>query len=313
MASPLSSTVVIACPKCGTRYQLTSEALGPRGRKVSCAHCGETWQASRSVPSATGASVPTADGQARANAGDAAADPDVLFDPAAEATLDEALAAEERAVTPADPDEAARLKTIADIKAAIAPKPKLIEVRPDAAGDKNRQKAFDRRQAALSRQSPLARARRATRLGGVSILMTLLVGAVAFRTDLVKQFPDLAGAYEALGLKVNIIGLEFRDVTTLVTLKGGQNVMQVDGRIYSVAAHDVVVPPVVVTIIGEDGTKLYEWSVLPQARDLEPGEVVDFSTQLTSPPQAAARVKLTFTDGRSRAEAPVATAAPREG
>src|SRR5687768_7361333 len=193
MASALSSTMVIVCPKCGTRYQLSPEALGPRGRKVSCAHCGETWQA-------------------RANASHAAADPDALFDAAAEAALDEALAAEERAATDAaamDPAEAERLKTIADIKAAIAPKPKIIEVRPDAAADKNRQKAFDRRQAALCRQSPFAGARRATRLAGVSILMTLVVGAVTFRTDLVTQFPDLAGAYETLGLKVNIIGLEF--------------------------------------------------------------------------------------------------------
>src|SRR5688572_27425808 len=131
MASALSSsTVVIECPKCGTRYQLTPEALGPRGRKVSCAHCGETWLASRSVPSAHSANSlgalaqaptanrPTAERQASVNAPDAAADPDALFDAAAEAALDEALAAEERAVAesaPTDATEAARLKTIADI------------------------------------------------------------------------------------------------------------------------------------------------------------------------------------------------------
>jgi predicted Zn finger-like uncharacterized protein len=296
MPSPLSATVVIECPKCGTRYQLASEALGPRGRKVSCAHCGETWQARPTAPAV-------------------AADADELFDAAAEEKLDEAFADEARAVAetaPEDPNEAARLKTIADIKAAIAPKPKIVEIKPDAVSDATRQKAFDRRQAALSRQSPLARARRITRLAAVSILMTLIVSAAAFRTDIVRQFPDLAGAYEALGMGVNIVGLEFRDVTTLLTLKGGQNVMQVDGRIYSVAARDVVVPPVVVTILGKDGTKLYEWSVLPQARDLEPGDVVDFSTQLTSPPQGAERVRLTFTDGRSRAATPIAAAAATE-
>jgi predicted Zn finger-like uncharacterized protein len=296
MASPLPSAVVIACPRCGTRYQLAGEAIGPKGRKVSCANCGEIWQA-RAAPR------PGPD------------DPDVLFDEAAERALDAGFAAEERAAAepvPSDPTEEARLRTIAEIKAVIAPKPKIVDATPDAAGDKARQMAFDKRQAALSRQSPLARARRVLRLAGVSVLVVAIVGAVAFRTEIVRQFPDLAGAYEALGLGVNIVGLEFRDVTTLVTLRGGQNVMRVDGRIYSVAVRDVVVPPIVVTLLDDAGARLYEWSVLPQARDLEPGEVVDFSTQLTSPPQGAARVRLTFTDGRARSETPVAAAKTTE-
>jgi hypothetical protein len=142
--------------------------------------------------------------------------------------------------------------------------------------------------------------------------MMAIVGAVALLTEIVRQFPDLAGAYEALGLVVNIVGLEFRDVTTLVTLRGGQNVMRVDGRIYSVAVRDVAVPPIVVTLLDAAGMKLYEWSVLAQARDLEPGEVVDFSTQLTSPPQGAARVRLSFTDSRTRSEIPVAAATTTE-
>jgi predicted Zn finger-like uncharacterized protein len=294
MVSPLPSAIVIACPSCGTRYQLAGEAIGPKGRKVSCANCGEIWQA-RAAPHRD--------------------DPDLLFDEAAERALDAGFAAAERAAAeplPTDPAEEARLRTIAEIKAAIAPKPQLTEVKPDAVGDKTRQKAFDKRQAALSRQSPLARARRAVRLAGVSALIIAIVGAAAFRTEIVRQFPDLAGAYEALGLGVNIVGLEFRDVTTLVTLRGGQTVMRVDGRIYSVAARDVVVPPIAVTLLDDAGARLYEWSVLPQARDLEPGEVVDFSTQLTSPPAGAARVRLTFTDSRIRSETPIATATTTE-
>jgi predicted Zn finger-like uncharacterized protein len=295
MTSPLLSTVVIECPKCGTRYQLTADALGPRGRKVSCAHCGETWQAKADAPKP-------------------AASDDALFDEAAEQDLDAAFAAEEQALAEAsaDPEGEARLKTIADIKAAIAQKPQAAAEpqQPDPAGDRTRQKAFDKRQAALSRQSPLARARRIARVTGVSVLLALIVGAVALRSEIVRLFPDLAGAYEALGFGVNIVGLEFRDVTTLVALRGGQNVMQIDGRIYSVAPQGVVVPPVVVTLLDATGARLYEWSVLPEARDLEPGEVVDFSAQLTSPPQGAARVRLTFTDGRPRPGAPLAPQTP---
>lgn len=300
MAAPLPSTVVIECPKCGTRYQLPAETIGPRGRKVACAHCGETWQA-KGTPLMPSTSTT-----------------DDRLDPEAEAALDAAFTAAEPPAEPPpveDPNEEGRLKTIAAIKAAIAPKPgpgeSPSEGPLDAAGEQGRRRAFAQRLAALSRRSPLGRARRLARIVAVAALIILIVGAVVFRTEIVRWAPDLAGAYEALGLGVNVVGLEFRDVTTLVTLRGGQNVMQVDGRIYSVAARNVTVPPVLVTLLDERGATLYEWSTRPMVRVLEPGEVADFSAQLTAPPPDAKLVRLTFTNGSGTVEAPVA--APQAG
>jgi predicted Zn finger-like uncharacterized protein len=293
MVSTLPSAVVIECPKCGTRYQLPPDAIGPKGRKVACAHCGEAWQAKALAPAET------------------SGDPDMMFDAAEEEALDAAFAEAEptpSASLEAGP-EGADLRSMAEIKAAIAPRPRLaVSPRTDAV-DRNRQKDFDRRQAALSKRLPLAKVRRSVRIASVIALLLILVGGVAFRVEVVKRFPDLAGIYEAVGLAVNIVGLEFRDVTTLVALRKGSHVMQVDARIYSVAPRSIAVPPVVVTLLDEGGASVYEWSVRPEARDLEPGEVVDFSTQLTSPPAAARRVRLTFTDGKARAEGPVARTA----
>jgi predicted Zn finger-like uncharacterized protein len=286
MVAPATSSVVIECPKCGTRYQLPEEAFGTKGRRVSCAHCGETWLAKpERVP------LP---------------DPDVLFDAVAEQKLDDVFEAEEKAGAVAtvtdDPEEEERLRTLAEIKAAIAPKsPRLPESIPDPAGDRKRQKAFDKRQAALFRQLPLAKVRRIARIASVSVLAVVIVCAIAFRTEIVRQFPDLAGVYEALGLGVNVVGLEFRDVNTMVTVRGGATVMQVDGRIFSVAPRAMVVPPVIVALLDSEGKAVYEWSVVPVVGDLEPGEVVDFSTQLSSPPEGATRVRLRFSDGRARA------------
>jgi predicted Zn finger-like uncharacterized protein len=297
MASALSSTVVIECPHCGTRYQLPPEAIGPKGREVACAHCGQTWHADA-------VKVPAAE-----------RDADAMFDAVAERELDDAFTAAETAAKPvaaapfSDENDADRMRTIAEIKAAIAPRSKPVDTKVDAAGEKKRQKAFNKRQALVSRQLPLAKVRRVARIGGVSALMALIIGGIAFRTDIVRQFPDLAGTYEALGLGVNVIGLEFRDVTTLVTLRGGARLMQVDGRIFSVAARSVVVPPVVVTLLDDAGAALYEWSVVPEVRDLEPGEVIDFSTQLSAPPASATRARLTFSDGRVTTDSPVVTAA----
>lgn len=310
MAAPQSSMIVIACPNCGTRYRLPPEAIGPKGRQVACAHCGDTWQAraERERPD----------------------DPDLLFDDEAEAALDEAFAAAERAVavatTPAEdgPIVAVNDETDADtggeagpgdpsiagIKAAMAPRARPAPESRSGPVDKKSEKAFARRQRAILKNLPFARTRRGIRLAAVSSLLVLIAGAVVLRTEIVRQFPDLAGAYEAVGLEVNVAGLEFRDVTTLMTLRNGNSVMQVDARIYNVAGRRVRVPPVVITLVDDSGTPLYEWRVATEVRELAAGEVTEFTTQLTSPPQGAARARLAFTDGKARASgAALSTAA----
>ncbi len=289
MASTVSTLVVIACPQCGTRYQVAPETLGRRGRKVTCAHCGGTWRATAGEPNPSGDQLFGAEEEAELDAAFAAAEKAASARPATEARDDRE----------ANPAEGAPLPSITEIKAAMVPRR-----RPAAPSNKNerqRQKDFVKRQAAQGRNSPLARFRRGLRLFGVATLIGLIACGVTFRTEIVRQFPDLAGAYEALGLGVNVVGLEFRDVTTLLALKGGANVLRVDARIYSVAARRVPVPPVVVTLLDSQGSRLYEWSVAPAVPELRPGEIADFTTQLSSPPSGAARVRLTFSDGRTPA------------
>ena len=36
--------MIITCPHCQTKYQVTYEAIGSAGRKVQCAHCQQAWQ-----------------------------------------------------------------------------------------------------------------------------------------------------------------------------------------------------------------------------------------------------------------------------
>lgn len=303
MRAPLPAMTVIVCPHCGTRYQVPVDALGPRGREVSCANCSKSWQA------APGSVAPQADPET---------DADQLFDEVAERDLDAAFAAEEQAaaaeavqepepeIEAVPPDE--RMRSIEEIKAAVAPGAKAPEPKVDAKLQKKRIKAFAQRQNSLTARLPLARIRRAARLATLGLFVVLIGVGITFRTAIVRSLPDLAGAYAALGMPVNIVGLEFRDVRTLLTLQSGANVMKVDARIYSIAPQTVVVPPVVVALLDERGVPLYEWSVTPEMRDLEPGEVVDFTTQLSSPPAGASRVRLTFSGGRAQSETPIATA-----
>ena len=294
MDASLATSVQLACPACGTRYQLPAEAIGPRGRRVTCANCGRTWRA---------------DGIDQGSRHDH----DTMFDAAAERELDAAFAEAERLVAqaaPRDPHDDDRKRTIAEIKAVIErgdpPDAGRADVGARAVGA-DQQQAFLRRHAALGRQLPFARLRRIARIVSVSLLAALLVSAFAFRIVIVREFPALAGVYAALGIGINVVGIEFRDVRTIQTIRNDAPALQVDARLYGVAPRRVWVPPIVVTLLDGTGRSVYEWSVVPAERELEPGEIMDVSTQLASPPATARRVRLTFATGQAQAEEPAST------
>ena len=60
MSSADLATVMIACPHCGTRYQVPFQTIGSDGREVQCAQCGKSWHATAQMASAP-ALVPAAD------------------------------------------------------------------------------------------------------------------------------------------------------------------------------------------------------------------------------------------------------------
>lgn len=312
MASPQSKTVVIICPHCTTRYQVPGETIGAKGRQVQCAHCGKAWQALAEkvveIPAAPPAPEPVV---TRAKPAPAAqTEDDRMFDADAEAELDAAFEAEQRqsaeAAAAGDGDAmmAQAERALADAKAALAPAaPAATPAPPQTPADKKREKAFSRRQEALTRQLPMARVRRTLRVVGVGTLALMLVGGVVLRTDLVRLFPDLAGVYESVGLGVNVVGLDFRDVKTLLARRSGSETLQVDARIYSVAPGKVSVPQVLVTLLNEIDEPLYQWTVAPLASSMQPGEIMEFTSQLTMPPAGASKVRLSFTHGGVRAEA----------
>jgi predicted Zn finger-like uncharacterized protein len=300
MRSPLPATVVIECPHCGTRYQVSADTIGPRGRQVQCAHCARAWKAEAAAGDA--GNPPTEDAADR------------MFDEAEERELDAAFAAAEAEMPQTEPDAAA---TNADdpaiFEALEEPAPAAADLSvtpatpaPDAVAGRKRARDFHDRKNTMARRLPLAQFRRLVRLVALTLLAALVVGFVSFRTEIVRALPDLAGTYEALGLGVNVVGLEFSDFNTLLTQRNGSPVLRVDARIDNVVGRNVAVPPVVVSLLDETGTSLYEWSVQPDARDLEPNEAVDFSTQLNAPPADAVEVRLSFASGRSQPQPPIA-------
>lgn len=284
MVQPDPKGIVIVCPHCGTRYEVSAETIGS-GRLVQCASCLKSWTAT--VPGSMSYTPPPLEN-------------DQLFDDMAEAELDANFEAEERRAT-----QIAVVPAHVPLPAPVqAPRPAA-----EAAAAQRQQKAYTERRKSMRRALPIDRFRRAARLIGILALVGIIGGGIALRTEIVRQVPDLAGFYQVLGLGVNVIGLEFRNVRTLRTLRDGDEVLTVDARIVGVSSRRMLVPPVVVTLVDANEHPVYEWSVTPDARDLEAGEAVSFSTSLTDPPEGAETVRLTFTNGRARTDTPIARSA----
>lgn len=274
--------MIITCPHCRTKYQVTYEAIGSAGRKVQCAHCHQAWDQQPLPPRKMGSSP--------------AEDPteaDRLFDSMSEDALDEALATEAAAVLMEQP-------AIPRMPISVAPQP-AEAARPRSASDaaemRKRQAAFSRRQHAIVARLPLARLRRAARVAGVLTLAGILGFGYFGRVAIVDRYPDLAGVYSALGLGVNVVGLDFSNLQTLRSLSGGNDVLLVSAQIVGQSSEPVSVPPVVVSLLDANGRAVYEWSVMPRVRDLMQGERASFDTRLTLPPTEATRVRLSFAGG----------------
>lgn len=307
MRSTKPITVIIACPHCGTRYQVPPETLGNAGRKVACAHCGQSWMAE------PGAAMPVPEPDDR------------LFNEADEKALDKSFADEEAALR--DVPSSVRqllpkgevpppevMRSISEIKAALESKTgkTLSTVAPPdesapSPAQKKAQGKLRQRQQAIVAALPVARLGRVLRIAGIGLLVAVIGGGVVFRTEVVRLVPDLAGLYSGIGLKVNVIGLDFTEVTTLLSRRGDSDVMTVNATIHGVEPRRVVVPPVVVTLLDDNGSPVYAWSVAPRQGDLEPGETFGFSAELASPPANARQVRLSFADS-TRALAPIVSA-----
>ena len=264
--------MIIACPHCQTKYQVTYEAIGSAGRKVQCAHCQQAWQ------------------QAPVAQDDALAENQAMFEAIVEDGLDEALKAEEQAVAA----ELARYIADQENRQKSASAAKI-----DPAVVRSRQRAFSRRQDAIAASQPLARLRRAVRVG-LALLLCAIAGLAYFgRVQIVEQYPEMAGVYAAVGLGVNIAGLDFTDVTTQRTLRNGKDPLMVSAQIVGLNAAPSPVPPIVVTLLDGAAESIYAWSIAPAIADLMAGERATFDTQLAMPPGDARRVRLTFDEADS--------------
>jgi predicted Zn finger-like uncharacterized protein len=310
----------ITCPDCNTSYGIKPEALGPEGRSVKCAKCGNRWFVSPKDEDKDTAAFeadaaeddspgkPTADNKtdtvkdeedwaADADAGEgdqddfaAEDDPEPVADvkpPIKDTSPSKAEASSQKSAAEAVPDVDPKS---ADIE-TLAKRPKII-VNPD--------KFRTNRIGAII--DWLLR-RNYRRIGGVLLLggaLAMTVMLVLMRDTLVKQSPDLASLYSMVGLDVNLRGLEFRNLRTFMEVEDGRRVLVVEGSIRNLQKERNSVPAVRLSIRSADFQEVYAWTVEPRTKNLNALDETRFRTILADPPDGASDIQVRFVDRDQR-------------
>jgi predicted Zn finger-like uncharacterized protein len=236
--------MILTCPTCASRYRVDETKLGPQGRTVRCAGCGQSWRA------------------------EAMAEPlqltPALLTPEVEVPAPEA----EPAVGSGEPD------------LAQTPAEELPKV--------FRQKAEAKRRTREAMTAGLV-------WGAMAAGLALLVlTAVVFRVQVVQLWPRTAGAYAAVRLPVNPLGVAPDNVQAAPGLEDGRAALIVTGAERNIESRPR--PPALlrISLYDKAGVRL-----LSKVFDLPPaplagGESRPFRVSFLDPPLAAVQVGVDF-------------------
>ena len=130
----------------------------------------------------------------------------------------------------------------------------------------------------------------------VAGIVLLLAAGLAARETIVRQLPWMARPYAALGLPVNIQGLEFRDVRSRIMAEAYQKVLTIDGQISNLRAETQSLPDLQLSLRDAAGREVYAWSAAPPKATLMRGETIQFRARLAAPPDAAQAVRVQFSE-----------------
>ena len=132
-------------------------------------------------------------------------------------------------------------------------------------------------------------------VGLIAVVLLIGISAVRYRQDIAVIWPQSAGVYSSLGLKVNASGIDFREVSYKRESEDGQVVLAVSGRIVNGGPRELPVPQTVRVTLSDAGNhELYHWTFKPNATVLGPRQSIPFSTRLSSPPAAARHLEVRF-------------------
>ena len=302
--------MLIVCPNCATSYQVEASSLGATGRSVRCVRCRSVWFASNAEAMAAIALSHRQDMTAFSNAGAIEEPPveqtsvvpaEVPAEPPAEQPPAEVLDRDDRgpaAIRDLQDDDPRPAPMMVDDAPPLAPgDPDRAPQAAPAAIPEDIESVAARR---IKRPPPRRRARWPVPGWSTAILflITINIGLIAWRADVVRVLPQTAAVYAAIGLEVNLRGLVFTEVVTRKETQDGTPMLVVEGVVKSASKHPIDVPRLRFAVRDAKGHEIYSWTALPARNTIAPGATMPFRSRLASPPPEAHAVLVRFFNRR---------------
>ena len=121
-------------------------------------------------------------------------------------------------------------------------------------------------------------------------------GMVAFRQDVAELWPRSASAFAALGLDVNVYGLEFYDISVERAFEGPTPVLLVSGEVRNIGHEDKLVPPVRLSLRDDRSQEIFQLVDAVSDAPIAAGASVPFQIRVENPPVDAVDLEATFAD-----------------
>jgi predicted Zn finger-like uncharacterized protein len=119
-------------------------------------------------------------------------------------------------------------------------------------------------------------------------------GMVAFRQDVAEVWPRSASAFAALGLDVNVYGLEFYDLAVERDFEGATPILVVSGEVRNIGRDEKLVPPVRISLRDTRSQEIFELVNQISDQPIAAGAAVPFQIRVENPPDDAVDLEATF-------------------
>lgn len=119
-------------------------------------------------------------------------------------------------------------------------------------------------------------------------------GMVLFRQDVAEIWPRSASAFAALGLDVNVYGLEFYDLSVERAFDGPTPVLLVSGEVRNIGRDEKSVPPVRISLRDSNSREVFQLVNAVTEQPVAAGAAVPFQIRVENPPAEAVDLEATF-------------------
>jgi predicted Zn finger-like uncharacterized protein len=301
----------IVCPSCLAAYEIDETTVTEAGRKVRCAACSTIWRVYPAPASTSNESIFVVEPRVNPYATEPAEDIFGEGGPMLRQALEEQASHVDEPKTEAlKQDENISAAAIDALDETLASQELasqelamtdivLSALSPVVAHEEPRRAKLTRDRLVTGSSKGMAKKSFASsffswKTASIAAAITVFSVGIHQREKMVRYVPQTANIFSAIGMPVNLRGIEIRNVASRIVDDNGVNILVIDGDLQNVTKSKIDLPRLRFAVRGADGQEVYVWSAQADKNNLAPGESLNFRRRLAAPPNDGKDISVRF-------------------